>query len=72
MILNAPTAVAIYFLIGLFIAGFYMAFDDNSPGMFTFILFLWPIVLSVLAFAAVVAIPVIVGRWIGDRIKDWL
>lgn len=71
MILNAPTAAVIYFLIGLFIAGFYMAFDD-SPGMFTVILFLWPIVLGVLAFAAVVAIPVIVGRWIGDRIKGWL
>lgn len=70
MFLNAPTAVAIYFLIGLFIAGFYMAFDDCS-GAFAFILFFWPIVLSVAAFIVAVAIPVVVGRWIGDRIKGW-
>lgn len=60
----------IYFLIGLFIAGFYISFDD-SPGMFTLILFLWPIVLGVCAFIIVVALPVVIGKWMGDTIKGW-
>lgn len=62
--------VAIYFLIGLFIAGIVAAFEDD-PGTFVLIVFLWPILVGLLVVFAVVAIPVVVGIWIGNRIKGW-
>lgn len=70
MILNVGNAVAIYFLIGLFIAGFYTAFDDD-PGTFILITALWPTLLVIIAFIFVVAVPIMVGNWIGNTIKGW-
>lgn len=71
MTLNVLIVTTIYFLIGLFIAGFYMAFDEFNTGMFILMLFLWPIVFVVIAFIVVMVIPVVVGKWFGDRIKRW-
>lgn len=70
MILNVPTAVAIYFLIGLFIAGFCTAFDDD-PCTFVLVTALWPVLLVSMAFIFVVAIPIMIGKWMGDTIKKW-
>lgn len=65
------TAVIIYFIIGLFLSGLFEAFVDSTD-MFALILFLWPIVLGVLAILVAVATPFVIGKWIGDRIKGWL
>lgn len=62
--------VAIYFIIGLFLSGLCEAFDDNND-MVVLILFLWPIVLGILAIMVAVITPFIIGKWIGDRIKEW-
>lgn len=70
MTLNVYSIVVIYFLIGLFIAGFYMAFD-NDISAFLLILFFWPIALLMAIFIVAVVIPVVLGKWIGSRIKEW-
>lgn len=64
------TAMIIYFTIGLFLSGLFEAFYDSAD-MFALILFLWPIVLGILAIMVAVVTPFIIGKWIGDRIKGW-
>ena len=67
-------AAAIYLLIGLFLGGLWDAFDDGSGNIdiFMLITLLWPIVLFLLAIIAVVVMPYVVGKWIGEIIKSWL
>lgn len=64
------TAVIIYFLIGLFLAGLWEAFD-NETSISILIIFCWPIVLCFLAIIVAVVMPYAIGIWIGDRVKGW-
>lgn len=70
MILDVKTAMAIYFLIGLFIAGFCTEFDDD-PGTFVLVTIVWPVLLVCMAFIFVVAIPIMIGKWMGHIVKSW-
>lgn len=63
-------AVIIYFIIGLFLSGLWETFDDNTDECML-ILFLWPIALGILAILVAVVTPFIIGKWIGNRIKEW-
>ena len=64
-------AAAIYFLVGLFLSGLWEAFDGSDSDIFVIILFFWPIALGALAILAAVVTPYTVGKWIGNRIKEW-
>lgn len=70
MLLNVPTIVVIYLLIGLFFAGLYLAFDDGVAAFFL-ILFFWPTIFLIIACIIAIVAPVVIGRFIGDRIKNW-
>lgn len=63
--------IAGYLIIGLFLAGMYMQFDD-SFGWFATVIFFWPILLGLLAIIVAVALPIWLGTVIGKRIKTWL
>ena len=71
MTLSVPAVLGIYFLIGLFIGGVVWAFDDD-PGILGLVVIAWPVVLGTLAVIFIVAIPVMIGKWIGDVVKGWL
>ena len=63
--------VSSYFLIGIFIASVIMhASDDDDPTMFTLYAIFWPIVLCGLLTFVVLAIPYVLGKFIGRFIQD--
>lgn len=71
MTLSVPAVIGIYFLIGLFIGGIVWSFDDD-PGMLGLVVIAWPVVLGTLAVIFIVAIPIVIGKWIGNVVKGWL
>lgn len=68
--IDIPTAITLYALVGLFLAGVSLAHDGGSLG-FTLCLFLWPILIATIAIIVVVAAPIAFGHWVGEHVKGW-
>lgn len=66
--------VLAYILIGIFVASAIEHFSNEDSDFFFFVLFVlfWPVVVFALAAWLIVAIPYIVGKWVGYFIHDLL
>lgn len=69
--IDVPTIITLYLLIGLFLAGFSLG-SDAGTFMCVLCLFLWPLVLFVIAGIVVLVTPVAFGHWVGEHVKRWL
>ena len=74
MNLHPVLVVLAYILIGIFVASAVQHFGDNDDEFFFFVLFtlFWPIVIFALTAWLIVAIPYILGKWVGHLIHDLL
>jgi hypothetical protein len=74
MNIHPAIIVLAYMLIGIFVASVVEHFGDNDDEFFFFVLFtlFWPIVVFALTAWLVLAIPYILGKWVGYLVHDLL
>lgn len=74
MNLHPALVVLAYILIGIFVASVVHHFGDNDDDFSFFVLFMlfWPIVIFALTALLILAIPYILGKWVGYLIHDFM
>lgn len=72
MNIHPALVVLAYILIGIFVGSAIEHFSNEDSDFFFFVLFtlLWPVVVFALTAWLVVAIPYILGKWVGYFIHD--
>ena len=68
--IDIPTAITLYALVGLVLAGASIAFDGKALG-FMLCLFLWPVLVATIAVIVIIGAPITFGHWVGEHIKSW-